>query len=668
MNPPRTHARPRAFLPALCLLATAFAPAYARGDKDWKPIDPAQLSSAAPAVQKDADAEALFWEVYVDDSQAYELSLRHYIRIKVFNERGRDSQSKVDLPYYSYNQIKDVAARVIKPDGSIVELKKEDVFERTVVKASGLKVKAKTFALPGVEPGSIIEYRWREVYPGASANRMRLQFQRDIPVQNVTYYLKPYPGMHYRPFNVGDARFVKDKDGFSKMTMTNMPAFREEARMPPENSVRSWVFLFYTSEDRVVPERYWSGLGRGLYEAFKDELKADDDVKAAAGSIVGDASAPEEKLRRIYDFCRTKIKNTSDDASGMTAEERSKLKENKSPSDTLKRGMGSGSDIDHLFGALARAAGFDARLALAGDNADLFFTKDMANASFLGSSFIAVRVGDAWQFYSPAETYTPFGMLGWREEGQDALITDPKDAVWARTPTAGPEQSVERRKGKFTLSEDGTLEGDVTMEYTGHLAYDRKEYNDDDTPAEREKTLQEMIKGRMAAAELSDIRIENVTDPVKSFLYAFHVKVPGYAQRTGKRLFIQPSFFQHGLAAMFQTSARANGVYFHYTWSEEDKVEITLPEGYALENPESPAIINAGGVSRYEPVAQITSDGRTLIWGRKFNFGAKSAGGGAPLLFPVESYGTLKNYFDAVNTQDATAIALKQGAPAAAKK
>jgi hypothetical protein len=32
-------------------------------------------------------------------------------------------------------KIKDIAARTIKPDGSIVELKKEDIYERTIVKA-----------------------------------------------------------------------------------------------------------------------------------------------------------------------------------------------------------------------------------------------------------------------------------------------------------------------------------------------------------------------------------------------------------------------------------------------------------------------------------------------------------------------------------------------------
>jgi transglutaminase-like putative cysteine protease len=651
------------------LAASLFAPkASARaavgGEKDWKPVEPSQLALAAPVVEKDADAEAIFWEVYVDDSRPYVLSLDHYIRIKVFNERGRDSQSKVDITYYSGDQVSDIAARVIKPDGSVSELKKEDVFERTIVKASGLKLKAKTFSLPGVEPGSIIEYRWRVTYPGGDANRLRLQFQRDIPVQTVSYYLKAYFGMQYRRFNVGDALFVKDKDGFSKMTVTNVPAFREEPRMPPENSVRSWVFLYYSAEDKVDPDRYWARLGRDLYEVLKDEMKVSDEVRAAASSAVGDAQTPDEKLRRLYDFCRTKIKNTSDDASGLTREDREKLKENKTPSDTLKRGVGTGSDVNYLFAALARAAGFDARFALAGNNADVFFNRDLSNRAFLGTSFVAVKVGDAWRFYSPAETYAPFGMLGWQAEGLEALITDPKEPLWVRTPTAGPEESAERRTGKFKLSEDGALEGDVRIEYTGHIGYYYKELNDDDTPAEREKTLHDIWKRRVPAAELSDAHIENVTDPDKPFVYTFHVRVPSYAQRTGKRLFLQPAFFQRGLSAMFPTATRRNSVYFQYPWSEDDRVEITLPDGYAPDSPEAPGPLSANDLSQYQPRTQITKDGRTLIWSRKFYFGGKTKEGTTTLLFPVETYPALKRYFDEVAKRDAATFALKQGAAA----
>ena len=39
-----------------------------------------------------------------------------------------------------------------------------------VVKVSGLKLRTKTFAFPGIEPGAIIEYKWKEVSLNSSAN------------------------------------------------------------------------------------------------------------------------------------------------------------------------------------------------------------------------------------------------------------------------------------------------------------------------------------------------------------------------------------------------------------------------------------------------------------------------------------------------------------------
>ena len=135
----------------LALSALEWRPARA-GDGDWKPVDPAHLALKQPVVERDADAEAIFWEVKADDGGEQDFVLAHYIRVKIFTERGRESQSTVELPYWSGTSIKDVAARTIKPSGEIAELKKSDVFDKTLVKAGGLKIKAKTFALPGVEP------------------------------------------------------------------------------------------------------------------------------------------------------------------------------------------------------------------------------------------------------------------------------------------------------------------------------------------------------------------------------------------------------------------------------------------------------------------------------------------------------------------------------------
>ncbi len=625
--------------------------------EDWKPIDPAHLALKTPAVEKDADAEILSWEVFIDDSQD-DLVFSHSLRVKIFSERGVESQGKVEIDYLDRNKIKDIQARTIKPDGSILELKKDAIFDRTVVKVSGLKLKVKSFAMPGVEPGAIIEYRYREVHPLASARNLKLYFQRTIPVHQVKYYLKPnsYLGaMNTFTFNGQNPAFAKEKNGFYSTMMTNVPAYREEAHMPPEDKVRTWMLVYYTQENKVDPQKYWSNIGKRLYEEFKPRTKVNDDVRKATTEAIGNAATADEKLLKILEFCRTKVKNVNSDTSGMTAEEMKKLKENNNPGDTLKRGYGDGNDIDCLFVAMATAAGFEARLALLPNRSEFFFDPSFPSTYFLDGGEIAVRVGEQWKFYDPSGKYITIGMLPWGYEGVKALITDPKEPMWVATPMSGPEKSVLKRVAKLKLSEDGSLEGDVTMEYTGHFAVEKKRYNDDDTPDVREETLRNLVRSQWGGAELSNLKVENVTDQFKPFIYSFHLKVPGYAQRTGKRLFLPPSFFQQGKSQMFTASERKHPVYFHYPWAERDEVDIALPPGYALDNAESPNPIVSGDVSWSKPQVAITQDGKTLVFRREFMFGA-----GGNVLFPVATYENLKRLFDAYHQLDNHAITLKQ--------
>src|SRR2546421_6293043 len=98
-------------LAAFLLLAPSLITAQ---DKDWRPVDPEELQLKTPKVDPDADAEAIFWEVRIDDSDMEDLSMKHYVRVRIFTERGREKYSKFDIPFLKGLKIKDLAARVIK--------------------------------------------------------------------------------------------------------------------------------------------------------------------------------------------------------------------------------------------------------------------------------------------------------------------------------------------------------------------------------------------------------------------------------------------------------------------------------------------------------------------------------------------------------------------------
>ncbi len=647
------------------LLTLGLAVAVQAAKDDWRPVDAQHLSMQSPRVDENADAEAIFWEVSVEDQSSggdVRTVLQHYIRIKIFNERGRKSQSTIDIPFTKSIRIDRIAARTIQPNGRIVELDKDSIYERTLVKISGIKIKVRSFAMPGVEPGSIIEYRWRETRKGQLANYARFEFQRDIPVQLVTYLIKPLKalerygyGMRGMTLNGSRTPFERDKKGFFRTSMKDVPAFQEERNMPPEPSIRPWMLLFYSDQwEKTTPQQFWTAYSKDLFKRMKPLMKVNGDVKKLAARLTGQTSNTDEKLQRIFEYCRDEVRSIYDDAVELSDKDRKKGRKNNSPSDTIKRGFGTDLDIDLLFAALANASGFEARYALMGDRSDFFFSPHMTDDYFLTNWAIAVRKDGQWEFHSPASRHLPFGMLRWQGEAQQALILDSDQPLFVETPLAEAQQSLQKRTAQLQLGSDGSLQGRCRIEYTGHQAASRRESLDDETPEERRRAVREMVQEWFNNAQISQVEIENLEDPSKPLAYSWQVVVPSYAQGTAKRLFLQPAFFQTGREPRFSSSQRHHRIYFNYRWSEEDHVAIDLPDGMVLESSDSPAPFSPQKVAQYSAQLEVAQKGRQLIYQRRFAFRG--------LLFPVSSYSGLKQIFDDVHQRDTHTLILRQQA------
>ncbi len=631
----------------LVFLSVAAVPSRSQ-DKDWRPVTPDELRSKDPVVEAGADAEAIFWETWIDDTSDSSVTMVHYVRVKIFTELGREKYSKFDIPFAKGLKIKDLAARVVKPDGTITEINKDDVFEREIVKASGLKIKTKSFAVPNIEPGVIVEYRYKEVFENSSASGLRVEFQRDIPVRNLTYYYKPFQGEpRYKWYNLEETKFVKDQKGYYRASRSNVPAFKQEPYMPPESMVRPWIRL---NSGRIS---IWGLLGKfGIAQFLKKDAA---DLKVAALEIVSGASTDEEKIQKLYEYCQTQIANTTFDPT-MTDEMRQKLPEAKSPRDILKRKSGDSRYIDMLFGGFTSSLGMETRIAFVGDRTKMLSTTGNLDEEFLHPGAIAVKIDGHWKFYNPGSKFLPIGRLAWYEEDTAAEIVGDQNFAFIQTPKSDQVFSHSDRQGKFTLSEDGTLQGDVTIEMTGHPAIAYRMENYDEPPAKLESLLKEDVKRQISAAEVSAVSIENLMDPTKPLIQRYRIKVPNYAQKTGKRLFLQMGFFEYGKPAIFTSTERKYDIFFRYPWSVTDSIEIAYPKTFDLDNADRPALVSApGNIATDDIGISLDQANSNLIYHRKFHFG-----GGGMVLFKAAVYNDLKVLFDEFYKADSHIITLKQ--------
>ena len=442
----------------------------------------------------------------------------------------------------------------------------------------------------------------------------------------------------------------KGKGGFYTISMENLPAAIDEPMMPPDAQAKPWLLLHYIFLEKT-PEQYWKGTGKDTFGLGKRVLKPDAEIRRAAVEAVGGATDPQEQLARIALYCRARIKSLA--ANDVTSEERRKAKESWWPKDALRRGLGTDSEVNLLFAAIAIAAGFDARLVMVADRGDIAFSPSQVDADLLPRAATAVQLGGVWRFWNAADRELPPDMLPWQAEGVLGLIGDPDTPLFVPTPFSGPEKSVTSRTASFELKEDGTLQGLVRLAYSGHAAAERRKEWKAQSAANREESVREAVRKQFDAAQVSEVKVENVDGAERPLECSYLVTIPGYAQKTGKRMILQMDYFDRDQPARFASSSRHYPVFFDYAWTEEGEVTVKVPPGYSLENPEAPGPLDLGEIGSYK-VTVLAGAGK-LVQQRKLVFGR-----GGSLVFPVAVYPQLKQAFDAIHERDQHALALRQ--------
>jgi len=640
-----------------------FLSVSARADV-WDPPIAAELAMKTPEIEPQADAEALLWDVRVSHELNEGLGRTeewHYLRIKIFSEAGRDRLGTVDIPYATNQSVSHIAGRTIRPDGSVAELRKESVYERTLAKAGAVKVNVKSFALPGVEVGSIIEYRWKQTTEYGVHMELKLDFQRDIPVHLVRYHIRPitdpeFPlGMGSLGMNVSMSPIVKEKDGYYVTSASRIPAFKEERDMPPEAMVRPWMLVYYSLSQGETPQRYWETLGKRLYQGYSGAIKVNSEIRAAAAAAVKDVPPDDEaRLRKLFDFLAVEVANTSYALDEGAAASRPRTEENQNTADTWKQKAGTSYDVTLLYIAFAEALGYEARLARVSRRDFGGFVPRLTHTYFLRDSVVAVKVAGAWKFCDPGYPFLPFGLLYASEQGQAAIVTDPKRPELVSLPIAPPEASETRREGTLKLAADGTLEGDVRVSYSGYFASWRKAQYQRQAVAQSDEAARDTLKRWFGASEVSDVKLAGLT-PSDPLTIACRVKISGYAQRAGQRLLLQSAFFNRGDEPRYTASERRHPVEFDNAWLEHDTLTFELPEGFSLESPEAPGGMSISGVGEYSTRMGTSADGRTLHYERRFDFGR-----GGRLSFSAAAYAKIRAAFDNVRELDSHMLALKQ--------
>jgi len=514
----------------------------------------------------------------------------NYYRIKVFNEEGR-KYADIEIPFVKDSEhITNIEARTIHPDGRTINFDGK-IYEKTILKARGIRYLAKTFTLPDVQPGSILEYRYTRGFPKYVYDS-RWLLSEDLFTRHANFSLRRsrfYPVQWSLPRGLPEGTsHPVDDHGVVRMEAHNIPAFQIEDYMPPQEEMKYRVEFTYLSRSETDPDRFWKDEAKALDSAISKFVDKRNAMEQALAQIVSPADTAEQKLQKIYARCQ-RIRNTSFEREKTEQEQhREKMKEPENVADVWNRGYGDGWGISWLFLALVRTAGLEASPVLLSTRDRHFFNPKSLNASDLNTNAVLVRLNGKDLYFDPGTAFTPFGLLPWYETGVTGLLVD-KAGSWIKTSLPDPSVSGTDRQATLQLDDSGALEGKVTVTYKGLSALGRRIDERDADEAERKRFLEDELKAAIPGTPAVELTNSPDWSTSSNTLTAeYHVSVPGWASSAGRRLLIPAGVFGGNEKHLFESSSRIHPIAFAYPYIDADDITVKLPPSWTLENLPTP--------------------------------------------------------------------------------
>lgn len=656
--------RPQRFVCSVGIFSVLLCAAPPRpisaGD-EWLPIPPADLALQDNPASPGANAMILYLQSDIDSKGSF---VDKYVRIKIFTQEGTE-EGDVDIPFVARNTIIEaIRGRTIHPDGSTVNFQGK-VFDKTIVKGGGYRELTKTFTLPDVHPGSIIEYKYREqddqdFYINESWILTNSLFTRDerFTIKSDTREFALM--MAFRQYNLpaGTAPPVLQPNGTYTMDIHNIAGLEEEEYMPPKRAIEARVDFYYKNRNEPLTEtseHFWKRTGKTWSDEVDRFLTKKGALESELAHTIDASDSPETKLRKIYARVQ-KIRNLSmEDSKTLKEQKQEQLKPNTSVEDVFKHGYATGRELNYAFVGLARAAGFPAFVVFVAPRNVNLFNPELRDPTEITADIVSVHAGTQDYYLDPSEVTFPFGMLPWFETSTQGIRCKKDGGEVETIPRVPPTDATVVRNADVEIDSEGEATGKIQVDFTGQLGAYRRRLIHDEDEAGGQKTLGEEIKAWLPAGSTFDVT--TITNWKNNDL-PMHVegtaKIPTLGTPAGHRMLIPAAVFQAPEPVAFHPEKRLYPVYFNCPYENIDDIKIHVPAGYKIEAVPPARQVKPGAVS-YEISAtqqdNVVEVKRVLVIDG--------------LLFPASSYKSLRTFFNFVKTDDDAQIVLRNAESAA---
>jgi hypothetical protein len=534
-----------------------------------------------------AAAVYLYHEETSDDYNGFH---SYYERIKVLTEKGKELAT-VRLPYFpGDNEVTKVEGRTIHADGTVIPLtaKPDDLVE---FKTKEYQENSIVFTLPGVEVGSILEYRYR--YSGFDFGPT-WWIQQPYFVHKAHYcYIagqnfvngrgQVLGSLFWTTRGIPNQSIIEGSHRRFTLDLADIPPFPNDDWMPPPSMFRWNVKFYYTYATSAAS--FWDAEGKRLAQEVEGFIHPNREQKATVADIVAPTDTEEQKARKIYEAVM-KLDNTDFSRRKSEAErKKDKLKEINKAEDVWKQRSGSGDEIALLYVALARAAGLQAWPMKVVDRSRAIFDLNYLSVRQLDDYIAGVELDGKKVYLDPGQNMCPFGSLHWKHTFAGGLRLTEKGAVFETTPGVTYKDSIVKRVASLDLDEAGNVKGSVRFVMAGPSALFWRQLALENDEEEVKKQFNESMRAYLPEGVQADFdHFAGLEDPNVNLVGIANVS-GSTGSATGKHFFLPGLFFESRAKHPFVAKERRIiPIDVHYPELMQDEATYHLPAGFKVES------------------------------------------------------------------------------------
>ena len=251
--------------------------------------------------------------------------------------------------------------------------------------------------------------------------------------------------------------------------------------------------------------------------------------------------------------------------------------------------------------------------------------------------------------FDPTNDVVPFGQIPYYEQDNYGLLVGEQGGELIHMPLAPPEANGIVRNAKLKLLPDGGLQGDIEERYTGFYAMLFRGGLQHETENDRKKIIERLLANSLGNFQLDKYELVNPNDIDQDLVIKFTFSAAHYAKNAGSMLLVRPRVVGE-LAGRWDANKPRHYAYeFPGPFLARDTVEISLPEGFKVDELPDPARVS---LPFAEYVSKTESEGGVLKYTREYKQMATEVS--------LEHTDELKKFFGQINLDEKNMAVLKK--------